>query len=685
MKANIAILALAAATAWAAQQGFTAHYLNVGLTGQSKCLALDANGNSFVVSVVTEPSGRTAIRVTKLDPSGKTLASLDFGGSGGDAPAAAIADAQGNLIIAGTTTSADFPVTSVLSRSTGSPAFVTKVDANLAGIVASVEFGGTVYPSTLPDSTVPGGLALDAAGNVYVAGATAAQDFPVTAGAYQASPNGDYNGFLVELPAALNRFVFATYLGQATYLNPEWRSATAITIANDGSILLAGGTGGGIPVTPDAYAQKGAGGDGFVAKLAPGGGSIIWATYIPIQFGGPMFNSVVPYAIALDSSGNVAVAGWTSAILPVTSGAFQSQFLDDMDGFVLKLDALGQHLLFCTYFGGDMPVVGVGVNGAVLDSTGNIWITGNSQAGILPGSSSQPGESISFVAALSPDGTSVTALYPALPGAAGAAIASGPKGIASLGANGSLLLPAPPSTPALMTVENAAGSTASGVIAPAELVTLYGSNLGPAMALGPQVSNNVVASSLDGYQLLFNGVPAPLLNIAANQINAVVPLEVEGHDTATLQLVTPQGTVPLTTLFVAPAQPAIFRDVETGYAAAVNQDGTLNSRTNPAPPGTVVTVWATGTGVGPIAPSPADGALLQTCTLCLFPEPPAIIAYGTSYGVASETVYAGIAPGDVYGVAQINFRVPVQNPPVAEIQLSVGSALSDSVQIYVGQ
>ncbi len=337
------------------------------------------------------------------------------------------------------------------------------------------------------------------------------------------------------------------------------------------------------------------------------------------------------------------VAGSTSAIFPVTSGTVQSQLIGNLDGFVAKLDGLGQHLLFGTYFGGD--VTSAALTGAVLDSTGNIWVTGNSNLGALPGNGRQVGGMVSFIAALSPDGTSVTALYPALPGAAGTAIASGPKGIAVLGANGSLLLPQAPSAPALLAAENAAGSAASGVIAPAELITLYGSNLGPATALGPQVSNNVVASMLGGYQLLFNGVPAPLLYVAANQINAVVPSEVAGHDTATLQLITPQGTVTLTTLFVAPAQPAIFRDVVTGYAAAVNQDGTLNSRTNPAPPGSVVSVWATGSGVGPIAPSPTDGALLQICNSCLFPEPPAIIAnyVGASYG-AAETVYAGNRP-----------------------------------------
>jgi uncharacterized protein (TIGR03437 family) len=235
-----------------------------------------------------------------------------------------------------------------------------------------------------------------------------------------------------------------------------------------------------------------------------------------------------------------------------------------------------------------------------------------------------------------------------------------------------------------MDVENAAGSAASGVIAPAEIVVLYGDNLGPATPLGGQIVNNVVTSTLGAYQLLFNGVPAPLLYAGANQINAIVPREVDGHDTAALQLVTPQGTATLTTLFVAPAQPAIFHDANTGYASALNQDGTINSRANPAYPGSIVVVWATGTGVGPIAPEPTDGAILQTCVSCLFPETPAIIAFGTFVGYgAAETIYAGIAPGEVFGAAQINFLVP--DTGVVGIQLAVGSSVSPTVQIYIGQ
>jgi hypothetical protein len=297
------MLALTFGTAWAGQQVFTAHYLNVGQTGQSLCLALDASGNSFVVSTVTEPSGRTAIRATKLDPNGNTVASFDFGGSGTDTPEAAANDAQGNLFIAGNTTSSDFPVTSTLSQPTGSPAFVTKLDANLTGIVASTELGGTVYPPGMPtvNYTHPRSIALDAAGNVYVAGVTTAQNFPATAGAYLASPNGDFNGFLAELPANLNRLVFATYLG------PQQVAAMALT--SDGSILLTGPAGGSIPVTPDVYGQSCNCGPessaGYVSKFAPGGSSLTWATYLPIgEQGGGLgpTSGINPWALTQDAA-----------------------------------------------------------------------------------------------------------------------------------------------------------------------------------------------------------------------------------------------------------------------------------------------------------------------------------------------------------------------------------------------
>jgi uncharacterized protein (TIGR03437 family) len=85
-------------------------------------------------------------------------------------------------------------------------------------------------------------------------------------------------------------------------------------------------------------------------------------------------------------------------------------------------------------------------------------------------------------------------------------------------------------------------------------------------------------------------------------------------------------------------------------AAAVNQDGTINSATNPARLGSVVAMWATGTGS--VYPAPTDGEVTTAareyhcCQVAVFGGRPA------------DVLYAGAAPGIVAGVTQVNFRVP---------------------------
>ena len=99
---------------------------------------------------------------------------------------------------------------------------------------------------------------------------------------------------------------------------------------------------------------------------------------------------------------------------------------------------------------------------------------------------------------------------------------------------------------------------------------------------------------------------------------------------------------------------ALFENY-SGYLAAINQDGTLNSAANPAKPGSIVSIWATGFGN---AAGPLDAAVATTaddwCSYCQI----------SVSGVNNETVeYAGAAPGLIDGVMQINFMVPPQRGP----------------------
>ena len=170
---------------------FVARYLPIGASGSAAALAADASGNFFVVATVQEPSGRQQIRAIKIDGQGNILASFDFGGTSftsPDAPTAAAVDPQGNLVIVGTTSSPDFPLVSQLMPPTSTQSgFVVKLDSQLTTILFSTRLGGS------QGSSSANAVALDAAGNIYVAGATGASDFPVTSGAFQTNgPSGNF-------------------------------------------------------------------------------------------------------------------------------------------------------------------------------------------------------------------------------------------------------------------------------------------------------------------------------------------------------------------------------------------------------------------------------------------------------------------------------------------------------------
>jgi len=184
---------------------FQAHYIDVGDQAQSRLLAADAQGNVFIVSTNVGISGNNQIVVTKADATGKVLASFVFG-QGCRTPGTAGVDPAGDLVIAGSTCQ---------SPPNGRAAFVLKLDPQLTKIEASAEVGGILSADGTPD-TLESALCFDSAGNVYLAGSTTAQDFPVTAGAFQTKLGGRTSAFLSEFSPDLKTILFATYLGDRT-------------------------------------------------------------------------------------------------------------------------------------------------------------------------------------------------------------------------------------------------------------------------------------------------------------------------------------------------------------------------------------------------------------------------------------------------------------------------------------
>jgi uncharacterized protein (TIGR03437 family) len=216
-----------------------------------------------------------------------------------------------------------------------------------------------------------------------------------------------------------------------------------------------------------------------------------------------------------------------------------------------------------------------------------------------------------------------------------------------------------------------AGSYLPGAVAPGELITLFGSGIGPAVAQQP--SGSVTSTVLGGTSVLFDGAAAPLLYAGSNQINAIVPYGVSGK-TSTQLTITAQGkTIATVAQTVAATAPAIFtlNFSGSGAGAILNQDSSVNSPLNPAAKGTVISIFASG--AGQTNPPGVDGQV--TGTMLPTPLLPVTVQIG---GLNAKVSYAGAAPGLVSGVTQVNALIPLGvNPGSAiPIVLNVGGVSS---------
>ena len=213
------------------------------------------------------------------------------------------------------------------------------------------------------------------------------------------------------------------------------------------------------------------------------------------------------------------------------------------------------------------------------------------------------------------------------------------------------------------------GSLLSGPVAPGEIITLFGSGIGPVSAQQPlgSPSTTLLAAS----RVLFDGTPAPLLYAAPNQINAVVPYKVDGKTTTQLQVESQGQVIAGLALSVATAVPAIFTLGASGVGpgAILNQDSSLNTPLNPADRGSVVSVFATG--AGQTDPPGTDGQVAGAN----LPTPLLRVAVQIG-GMDAQVLYAGDAPGLISGVLQVNVLVPLGAPsgPAVPIVLTIGPA-----------
>jgi len=211
-------------------------------------------------------------------------------------------------------------------------------------------------------------------------------------------------------------------------------------------------------------------------------------------------------------------------------------------------------------------------------------------------------------------------------------------------------------------------------VAPGEIVTIYGSNLGPATLTTAQLdATGKVSTLLAGTRILFDGVPAPVIYTSANQVSVVTPFSVAGK---TLTVIRPEYNGILlsgVSVGVAESVPGLFTSNAsgTGPIAALNQDYSINSAEKPAEPGSVMQLYATGAGewTEPIADGAIAGAHLVA------PKLPVWARVGK---LPAKILYVGTAPGLVNGALQINIELPKEliGGPAVPIQISVGTYTS---------
>jgi hypothetical protein len=222
-------------------------------------------------------------------------------------------------------------------------------------------------------------LTLDSSNNVYITGYTGSSDFPTTSGAYDRIHNGDYNYdfFISKLNSSLTELLASTFIG-GTSAN-EYSYSIALDSLNN--VYIAGSAESvdpdDFPTTAGAYDTSHNGmRDAVVCKFSNDLSTLSASTFI----GGSTHE--VAYSIAIDSSDNVYISGYTgSSEFPTTSGAYDEEHNGSADVFVCKFNNSLTSLQASTFIGGSSNEHGLSV---ALDSSNNVYVAGLTSSSDFP-------------------------------------------------------------------------------------------------------------------------------------------------------------------------------------------------------------------------------------------------------------------------------------------------------------
>jgi hypothetical protein len=370
-------------------------------------IATDASGNTYITGYtfnskfpVTSGAYDTkcaacanntaAVYVTKLNAAGTAqIYSTFLGGSAYNQPIGLAVDSNGNAVVTGRTSSTDFPMKNPISAGlpSGEDGFVASLAPDGSSLNFSSLLGGTSTQGTSA-TTYPGGIAVDASGNVFVSGVTQSPNLPVTPGALKAgtpSYGTDSYVFLTKLQQSGN-LMYSALLGD-TGMASECCYVTGVAVDSAGNAYVVGTVGVTIasyatstpitpwPVTAGAYqpAMISPGNTApFAAKVSADGSRLLYSTLVATGLTGGM---------ALTPDGQVILVGSPGYNYPVTSNAYSSAVATS---FLARLSADGSQLLYSSFFGGTTSFLATSADAVAVDAQGNIWLAGSTGDSTFP-------------------------------------------------------------------------------------------------------------------------------------------------------------------------------------------------------------------------------------------------------------------------------------------------------------